>query len=242
MDKDREEPSRRNRDREGTSNEDKALSKNVDYSDPMYKKVVASFNNSMRITHTVGGSLAGARWVIVLSFVAWGVRVLRAKNIIGQPTPPKNTVAEPVCKGFARLSPLALRMLVKAPQPLPHILLDVRDPQVVEKAPLPEALQSAISLSETELAALLRPRKSCASWTDRLGLAVKAPTPSTFMVFICSNGKEASQAAIKAVSFGYTRCAVLEGGLDAFTATMDLEPMLTYINRDAVALLLEKGP
>ena len=33
----------------------------------------------------VGGSLAGARWVVALSVVAWGVRVLRAKNILRQP-------------------------------------------------------------------------------------------------------------------------------------------------------------
>jgi hypothetical protein len=101
-------------DKEGEENP-KSSQNLVDMSDPVFKKVVASFNNSMRVTHTVGGSLAGARWVIVLSFVAWGVRVLRAKNIIGQPTPPKNIVAEiPTKKGFARLSPLALRMLVRA--------------------------------------------------------------------------------------------------------------------------------
>ena len=35
---------------------------------------------------------------------------------------------------------------MKAPQPLPHILLDVRDLQTVEKTPLPEALKAAISL------------------------------------------------------------------------------------------------
>lgn len=62
----------------------------------------------------VGGSLAGARWVLALSVVAWGVRVLRAKNILRQPpSPAEPPAADPPAKGFARLSPIALRMLVR---------------------------------------------------------------------------------------------------------------------------------
>eukprot|EP00242_Pyramimonas_sp_CCMP2087_P007674 CAMPEP_0198218676 /NCGR_PEP_ID=MMETSP1445-20131203/70609_1 /TAXON_ID=36898 /ORGANISM="Pyramimonas sp., Strain CCMP2087" /LENGTH=157 /DNA_ID=CAMNT_0043895827 /DNA_START=283 /DNA_END=753 /DNA_ORIENTATION=- len=156
-------------DKEGEENP-KSSQNLVDMSDPVFKKVVASFNNSMRVTHTVGGSLAGARWVIVLSFVAWGVRVLRAKNMIGQPTPPINNVAEiPTKKGFARLSPLALRMLVKPPLLLPYLVIDVRDAQIVEATPLPKELKAAISLPEAEVLRMLRPHKSQATWTERFG-------------------------------------------------------------------------
>ena len=43
-----------------------------------------------------------------------GVRVLRARNLIRQPvSTPAKVREEPLTKGFSRLSPLALRMLVR---------------------------------------------------------------------------------------------------------------------------------
>jgi hypothetical protein len=48
-----------------------------------------------------------------------GVRVLRARNLIRQPvSTPTKVREEPQTKGFSRLSPLALRMLVRRPRDL----------------------------------------------------------------------------------------------------------------------------
>mmetsp|Transcript_14482 Transcript_14482/g.27828 ORF Transcript_14482/g.27828 Transcript_14482/m.27828 type:complete len:338 (+) Transcript_14482:177-1190(+) len=190
----------------------------------------------------VGGSLAGARWVLALSVVAWGVRVLRAKNILRQPpSPAEPPAADPPAKGFARLSPIALRMLVRS-NPIPHILVDVRYPPEVASKPLPKELDNAVSLPEPDVAALLRALKTSAgTWTERFG---KHPVPSlrTMLVFVCDKGSKASRAAATAVSLGFTRCTVLEGGVTAYEAIEGAEPHLTYINRDAMALLLDRGP
>jgi hypothetical protein len=60
----------------------------------------------------VGGSLTTA---LVLSAVAWGVRLLRAKNILRPAERPSKPAARASSKAlFGRLSPLAFRLLVRA--------------------------------------------------------------------------------------------------------------------------------
>jgi hypothetical protein len=53
--------------------------------------------------------------------------MLRARNLIRQPvTPPAKESEEPLTKGFSRLSPLALRMLVSPPANRPMRPLNMR--------------------------------------------------------------------------------------------------------------------
>jgi hypothetical protein len=60
----------------------------------------------------VGGSLTTA---LVLSAVAWGVRLLRAKNILRPAERPSKPAARASSKAlYGRLSPLAFRLLVSA--------------------------------------------------------------------------------------------------------------------------------
>lgn len=102
----------------------------------------------MRVTNTVGGSLAGARWVLGLSLVAWGVRVLRARNLLSQPPlPPAKPAADVPIKGFSRISALALRMLVSF-DPQPHMLLHLlsKDDQATSGSNLPDELNKAIPI------------------------------------------------------------------------------------------------
>lgn len=60
----------------------------------------------------VGGSLTTA---LLLSAVAWGVRLLRAKNILRPAERPPKPAARASSKAlYGRLSPLAFRLLVRA--------------------------------------------------------------------------------------------------------------------------------
>eukprot|EP00238_Polyblepharides_amylifera_P007265 CAMPEP_0196585118 /NCGR_PEP_ID=MMETSP1081-20130531/49572_1 /TAXON_ID=36882 /ORGANISM="Pyramimonas amylifera, Strain CCMP720" /LENGTH=105 /DNA_ID=CAMNT_0041906561 /DNA_START=166 /DNA_END=480 /DNA_ORIENTATION=+ len=105
----------------------------------------------MRITHSIGGSLTGARWVLALAAVAWGVRVLRARNILidGQQgrDPSATAASRELAKGAARLSPLSTRLLVRT-DPQPHLLVDVRDQQTANSKPLHKDLAAAVLIPE----------------------------------------------------------------------------------------------
>lgn len=95
---------------------------------------------------------------------------------------------------------------------------------------------SHTSQAEPDVAALLRALKTSAgTWTERFG---KHPVPSlrTMLVFVCDKGSKASRAAATAVSLGFTRCTVLEGGVTAYEAIEGAEPHLTYINRCGAAI------
>jgi hypothetical protein len=63
----------------------------------------------------VGGSLTTA---LVLSAVAWGVRLLRAKNILRPAERPTKPAARASSKTlYGRLSPLTFRLLVRTLEP-----------------------------------------------------------------------------------------------------------------------------
>ena len=65
----------------------------------------------MRVVN-VGGSLTTA---LVLSAAAWGVRLLRAKNILRPAERPSKPAARESRKAlYGRLSPVAFRLLVRA--------------------------------------------------------------------------------------------------------------------------------
>jgi rhodanese-related sulfurtransferase len=81
------------------------------------------------------------------------------------------------------------------------------------------------------VSAVLRPRKSSDTWTACFGEHSAPPTVRTCVVFVCDEGDEAARAAATARSLGFTRCAVLQGGLTAYDATVPLQPATQYINR-----------
>ena len=127
---------------------------------------------------------------------------------------------------------------------MPHVLIDVRPTEGSSTDVLTKRLQM-IHAPLDELAGILRNRNSV--WLTRFGTEV--PGLRTTLVFISTHGHSASQAASLATSLGFSRCAVIEGGLAAATPLappVDRErPLLASnsaaLGRDAVLLLLESG-
>ena len=86
----------------------------------------------MRVVN-VGGSLTTA---LVLSAAAWGVRLLRANNILGPAERPSKPATRTSSKAlYGRLSPVAFRLLLEL-EAVPFLLVDVRTPEEVQVRPL----------------------------------------------------------------------------------------------------------
>ena len=86
----------------------------------------------MRVVN-VGGSLTTA---LVLSAAAWGVRLLRANNILGPAERPSKPATRTSSKAlYGRLSPVAFRLLLEL-EAVPFLLVDVRTPEEAQVRPL----------------------------------------------------------------------------------------------------------
>lgn len=196
----------------------------------------------MRVVN-VGGSVTTA---LVLSALAWGIRLLRAKNSPGgreaRPAPVAARAASRAL--FGRLSPAAFRLLLDAP-PFPFLLVDVRSGEEAAQRPLSAWLgppgshpPPAVVASEADLPALLRPGRG--AWAARFGSA--PPGASATLLFLSPDGAAAQRAASLAAALGHLRCSVVEGGLDALlspggSALSRPQPL----SRHALALLLQRG-
>ena len=188
----------------------------------------------------VGGSLTTA---LVLSAAAWGVRLLRARNILRPAERPSKPAARAPSRTLcARLHPVAFRLLLEL-QPFPFLLVDVRGAEEAEKRPLSAcglaASAPSVLLPEQELPVVLRPGST--AWEARFGGAV--PEARLTLVFLCDDGAESERAASVAANLGFSRCSFLDGGLDALVATPApaRPPRCAYVSRNALAALQERG-
>lgn len=195
----------------------------------------------------VGGSEALST-ALLLSALAWGVRLLRARSaqllLPGRsPRPPPGWSGDgarpPGHAPFGRLSPAAFWKLLTQP-PFPYLLLDVRsaEEEVLATAaasadgaatlPPPQPPGFRLRASEQELASLLRPA-SAAAWAAHFGgdsesVALPPPQPcaTTVLVFASPDaGAAARRAAALAAALGFLRCCVLDGGLQALAAAQE---------------------
>eukprot|EP01026_Neomeris_dumetosa_P009745 TRINITY_DN1340_c0_g1_i1.p2 TRINITY_DN1340_c0_g1~~TRINITY_DN1340_c0_g1_i1.p2 ORF type:complete len:360 (+),score=62.15 TRINITY_DN1340_c0_g1_i1:1459-2538(+) len=179
----------------------------------------------------VGGSLTGA---LVIVGMALGIRWVRAQQ--QKVSRQKKEVQKKQMKGkyFATYSPQAVRMLVET-DAIPHYLIDLRSQEQAEGAPLPrEMLESSIYLSESEIERTLRNRNI---WEQKL-TNKKYPAEDTLFVFVGNKEEQMLQAASEAAAAGFQRCGIVRGGIEGFSRMGQARDM-TFINRDAVGLMLE---
>lgn len=145
---------------------------------------------------------------------------------------------------YARLSPTAFWLLVET-KPIPYTLIDVRPLERAAADEVSTRLPDMLHIPADELAAVLRNRNS--TWQARFGIAI--PGLRSTIVFISTHGHSASHAASLATSLGFSRCAVIEGGLAAATPLAPPPDQMRHqvaspsstLSRDAVLLLLEYG-
>lgn len=136
-------------------------------------------------------------------------------------------------------------------EPFPVLLVDVRTAEEAQERPLarwlpPQAasvhlpgatprVSGCLALpltlpSEAELPSVLRPGNT--AWVGRFGGAV--PEASRALVFVCADGVAASRCASVAANIGFSRCSILEGGLDALAAAPPSRvPRCAYVSRCA---------
>lgn len=167
----------------------------------------------MHITN-IGGSLTTA---VCLSLIAWSIRVLRAAKLADQKSqqPTRSNTLPPIRsnrRAFARLSPTAFWLLVQS-QSIRAILVDVRPVKEREEAAEDEIAKrlDMVSIPIEELGAVLRQKNT--AWQARTGTS--PPSLRATIVFVSTHGHSASTAASLAMSLGFQRCAVIEGGLAA---------------------------
>ena len=174
---------------------------------------------AMHITN-IGGSLTTA---VCLSLIAWSIRVLRAQKLAEQKSQNGGARRAPFREGtlpsirtsrraYARLSPTAFWLLVEARSIRP-ILVDVRAAKELEES-LEDDISKRLDLLRIpveELGHVLRAKNT--EWKARTGQP--APTLRATIVFVSTHGHSAAQAANIAMSLGFQRCAVIEGGLAA---------------------------
>ena len=173
----------------------------------------------MHITN-IGGSLTTA---VCLSLIAWSIRVLRAQKLAEQKSREDKGVARgdgslPSIRAgrraYARLSPSAFWLLVESRSIRP-VLVDVRESPNEEDG-VEDELSGRLRCARVpagELARALRSRQT--HWLEPTGF--EPPTKRSTIVFVSTHGHSANQAAAIAVQLGFTRCAVIEGGLAAAT-------------------------
>ncbi|KAL4452234.1 hypothetical protein ABPG75_007896 [Micractinium tetrahymenae] len=187
----------------------------------------------MALINNAGGSLSSA---LLLTLLAWGVRWLRAElnRKRHEEEAGRQASRRTLGRFFARLSPVALRMLVET-GPCPHHIFLLRAPGSGPHDALPPELRGALRLPESRVAAALA---SPAAWAEAFQ-GVPFPTPNFTLVFVGDTEEEEARAAAAAASCGFQRSLVLEGGLQQLAAGV-AQPQadLRFINRDALAVLL----
>ncbi|PRW57512.1 Heat shock 67B2 [Chlorella sorokiniana] len=192
----------------------------------------------MALINNAGGSLTSA---VLLTLLAWGVRWLRAELNRKRQEDEKGRVASRRSLGrfSARLSPVALRMLVET-GPYPHLVISVRSAGSHDA--LPAELRGALRLPESKVAAVLG---SASAWAEAFQ-GVPYPPPHFMLVFVGDREEEEVRAAAAAASCGFQRTMVLEGGLQALGGGSTQLPQpqadLHFIGRDALAVLLGMAP
>lgn len=187
------------------------------------------------LIQNVGGSVT---FLLQVALLAWGVRQLRSV-LAKRREKQQRAVAlgGSTAPAFAFLSVPAVDLLV-ALSPTSFVLLDVRSREKVKAASAP--FHDTVNIPEREVrSALQLPR---AAWEHRFE-GILPIRKRQLIVFLSSTGQKAQQAAAAAASLGYSRCCVLLGGLQAYTAGGGVHPAVAatpkLLSRDALALLLE---
>mmetsp|Transcript_15084 Transcript_15084/g.45563 ORF Transcript_15084/g.45563 Transcript_15084/m.45563 type:complete len:356 (-) Transcript_15084:398-1465(-) len=191
----------------------------------------------------IGGSLTSA---VVLTLLAWGVRLLRAtaqRQQEGSRHGSSGDLLSSLPRFFAALSPAALRMLVEL-DPIPHVLIVIRGTDAKGPSPNegnkaqsvpPELASASVQLTERQL----RKALSGKQWPTRMG-GPSAPSKEHLLVFICEDVQAPKAVAAVAAQAGFQRVSYLAGGAAAFNqpARAQAQAELRFINRDAVSVLV----
>lgn len=114
--------------------------------------------------------------------------------------------------------------------PYPHMILDVRENASTS---LPGELRGAVRLALNDLTEVLC---SQALWRERFQ-GIQHPASHYMLILIGNNEQEQSNAAAAAAAAGYQRAMSLAGALPPFSVGV-AQPHITFINRDALAVLL----
>lgn len=186
----------------------------------------------------IGGSLTSA---VVLTLLAWGVRLLRATAQRSQGPSRKGSSAElggTLPRFFAALTPAALRKLIEL-DAIPHVLIAVRDADQLPPRELPAELSSAVEVTEDQIGRVLSGKEG--AWPARVG-GPPPPTKGHLLVLLMEGRSEPRGAASAAAAAGFQRVAYLAGGIGAFSQQQNNGLAdLRFINRDAAALLLSRS-
>eukprot|EP01024_Parvocaulis_polyphysoides_P044266 TRINITY_DN40757_c0_g1_i1.p2 TRINITY_DN40757_c0_g1~~TRINITY_DN40757_c0_g1_i1.p2 ORF type:complete len:397 (+),score=66.52 TRINITY_DN40757_c0_g1_i1:40-1191(+) len=207
------------------------FSKKVGFHNKLQQRRVVVCQQQMSSVGSIGGSLTGA---LVIVGIALGIRWIRAQQ---QKVQSKNKeVQKKQMKGryFAIYTPQAVRMLAEM-DPIPHFLIDLRSQEEVDAAPMPRELQNSIlQLAENEIERTLRNRSA---WQLKAG-PKKYPSEDTLFVFVGNSEEQMSEAASEAAAAGFQRCGIVRGGVEGLQRMGEAVDM-SFVNRDAVALMLE---
>uniref|UniRef100_A0A383VMR1 Rhodanese domain-containing protein n=1 Tax=Tetradesmus obliquus TaxID=3088 RepID=A0A383VMR1_TETOB len=210
-----------------------------------------------------GGSLTFSAVVLA---TLWAVKSIAAAARQRQNTAASSSTQQggQASKYAFCITPTALAWLVQL-QAVPYFVVDVRQADDVADNPLPNWLQGALHIPESQLAGALS--APFAAWTSAAAAAAATaagtagpdndgdsagqlgslvPTPHHLLVLIAQNEQQQAAAAAKAAAAGYDRVAVLEGGASSLQeatqhaaageAAMQAQQIL---HRDALALLLD---
>ncbi|KAL0026441.1 hypothetical protein WJX79_010309 [Trebouxia sp. C0005] len=112
----------------------------------------------------VGGSLTSA---VALTLIAWAVRFVRARNSRKQD---ERDLHKQLGRYHASLSVPALQLLVQT-DPIPHIVVDIRDKHSTQQQPLPPQYDQALAIPVNQIQHALQ---SAPAWTATLTGGVQA--------------------------------------------------------------------
>ncbi|DBA76812.1 TPA: hypothetical protein ACH3X2_008831 [Trebouxia sp. C0005] len=176
----------------------------------------------------VGGSLTSA---VALTLIAWAVRFVRARNSRKQD---ERDLHKQLGRYHASLSVPALQLLVQT-DPIPHIVVDIRDKHSTQQQPLPPQYDQALAIPVNQIQHALQ---SAPAWSACTSNRLPYPEAEQTLVFIGESDKQMLQAATHAARHGFSRTATLTGGVQALQDANIQLAEKRFINRDAVAAVL----
>eukprot|EP00271_Cylindrocystis_brebissonii_P015055 TRINITY_DN3698_c0_g1_i1.p1 TRINITY_DN3698_c0_g1~~TRINITY_DN3698_c0_g1_i1.p1 ORF type:complete len:262 (+),score=53.42 TRINITY_DN3698_c0_g1_i1:273-1058(+) len=162
----------------------------------------------------VGGSVTV---LLQLAVLAFGIRHLR--NMIAKRRERKQAEGGPEgTPGFATITAAALSLLIEL-EAAPYQVVDVRRADEAKAKPLPfQENVARVAIPEADFhSALLMP---VSAWEHRYAGA-KPLEKRQLLVMLSADGEKARKAAATAASLGYTRCCVLEGGLESLERSVE---------------------
>ncbi|CAG9461623.1 unnamed protein product [Pedinophyceae sp. YPF-701] len=155
----------------------------------------------------VGGSITS---LVALTSIAWGIRFFRKHALRRSSLESGQLGGRGNLPALPALTPAAVRKLVHQ-DPIPHRLIDIRQPNEVAAKPLPSDLGPVACIPANELGTALSAR---GEWPVSCG--GRRPSTEALLVLIGPKPEHCLQAVRAARSSGYRRLAAVRGGAQSF--------------------------